>query len=111
MDRLDELIAQGVEMKNMESGEPLSTIRERVKSANVYFGAAPMAEALAQGANIVVTGRCTDTGLALAPMIHEFGWSMSDWDRLSAGTVAGTHHRMRRADDGRQLPGGLADDP
>jgi hypothetical protein len=89
MDKLDELIAQGVELKNMESGEPLSTIRDRVKSANVYFGAWPMAEALAQGAHIVVTGRCTDTGLALAPMIHEFGWSMSDWDKLAAGTVAG----------------------
>lgn len=89
LDKLDELIAQGVELKNMESGEALSTIRDRVKSANVYFGAAPMAEALAQGANIVVTGRCTDTGLTLAPLIHEFGWSLNDWDKMAVGTVAG----------------------
>jgi hypothetical protein len=89
MDRLDELIAQGIELKNMDTGEPLSTIRDRVASANVYFGAAPIAEALGQGAQIVVTGRCTDTGLTLGPMIHEFGWKLDDWDKVAAGTIAG----------------------
>jgi hypothetical protein len=89
MDSLDELIAQGVELKNMDTGEPLSTIRDRVTSANVYFGAAPIAEALKQGAQIVVTGRCTDTGLTLGPMIYEFGWKLDDWDKISAGTIAG----------------------
>src|SRR4051794_5081153 len=73
MGRLDDLIANGISLKNMDTGEPLSTIRDRVQSANVYFGAWPIAEALGQGAQIVVTGRCTDTGLALGPMIHEFG--------------------------------------
>jgi hypothetical protein len=89
MDKLDEFIARGVELKNMETGEPLSTIRGRVQSANVYFGAFPVAEALGRGAQIVITGRVTDTGLALAPMIHEFGWKRDDWDKLSAGTIAG----------------------
>jgi len=89
MDRLDELIAQGVELKNMDTGDPLSMIRDRVASANVYFGAAPIAEALKQGAQIVVTGRCTDTGLTLGPMIHEFGWRLDDWDKIAAGTIAG----------------------
>lgn len=89
MGRLDELIARGIELKNMETGEPLSIIRDRVQSANVYFGAAPMAAALDQGAQIVITGRCTDTGLTLGPLIHEFGWSLEDWDRMAAGTVAG----------------------
>lgn len=89
MDKLDELIAQGVELKNMDTGESLSTIRDRVTSANVYFGAAPIAEALGQGAQIVVTGRCTDTGLALAPMIYEFGWKLDDWDKIATGTIAG----------------------
>lgn len=89
LDRLDDLLAQGIALENMESGAPLAAIRDRVKSANVYFGAAPLAEALAQGAQIVVTGRCTDTGLTLAPLIHEFGWSLEDWDKLAAGTVAG----------------------
>ncbi len=89
MDRLDEFIANGIGLENMETGEPLSVIRDRVASANVYFGAAPIAEALAAGANIVVTGRCTDTGLTLGPMIHEFGWKLDNWDRMSAGTIAG----------------------
>jgi hypothetical protein len=89
MDRLDELIAQGVELKNMDTGEPFSTIRDRATSANVYFGAAPIAEALKQGAQIVVTGRCTDTGLTLGPMIYEFGWKLDDWDKIAAGTIAG----------------------
>lgn len=86
---LDELIANGIGLENMESGEPLSTVRDRVQSANVYFGAGPMAEALRQDADIVITGRCTDTGLALAPMLHEFGWSMNDWDKIAVGTIAG----------------------
>lgn len=89
MGRLDDFIARGIELKNMDTGEPLSQIRAEVQSANVYFGAFPVAEALAQGAEIVITGRVTDTGLALAPMIHEFKWKPDEWDRLSAGTIAG----------------------
>jgi hypothetical protein len=89
MSRLNELIDRGVELNNMETGEPLSAIRAHVQSANVYFGAFPVAEALAKGAQIVITGRVTDTGLALAPMIHQFGWKIDDWDRLAAGTIAG----------------------
>lgn len=89
MDRLDDYLARGVALKNMETGEPLSAIRDHVQSANVYFGAWPVVEALAKGAEIVITGRCTDTGLALAPMIYEFNWRADDWDKLSAGTIAG----------------------
>jgi len=89
MERLDELIAKGIGLKNMETGEPLSTIRNQVRSANVYFGAAPIAEALDRGAQIVVTGRCTDTGLTLGPLIHEFKWGLQEWDKIAAGTVAG----------------------
>ena len=55
----------------------------------MYFGAAPVVDALRMGSHITVTGRCTDTGIALAPMVHEFGWSLDDWNRLSAGTIAG----------------------
>ena len=87
--RLDEFLERGVELRNMDTGEPLSTVRERVQSANVYLGAWPMVEALRGGAQVVVTGRATDTGLTLAPLIHEFGWRADDWDRLSAGTIAG----------------------
>jgi hypothetical protein len=89
LDKIDELLEAGVPLKHMESGEALSTIRDRVMSANVYFGAAPIAEALGQGAQIVVTGRTTDTGLTLGPFIHEFGWALNDWDKIAAGTIAG----------------------
>ena len=73
----------------MDTGEPLSTVRERIQSANAYLGAWPMVEALNRGAQVVITGRATDTGLTLAPLVHEFGWGKTDWDRLSAGTIAG----------------------
>ncbi|MGA9996244.1 MAG: acyclic terpene utilization AtuA family protein, partial [Pyrinomonadaceae bacterium] len=87
--RIDELLARGVELRNMDTGEPLSHVRERIQSANAYLGAWPMVEALGRGAQVVITGRATDTGLTLAPIIHEFGWGLTDWDKLSAGTIAG----------------------
>jgi len=87
--QLDALLARGVELKNMETGEPLSKVREQIQSANVYLGAFPVAETLDRGADIVITGRVTDTGLALAPMIHAFGWKEKEWDLLAAGTIAG----------------------
>ena len=87
--RLDELTAAGEELRNMDTGAPLSSVRARVSSANVYLGAFPIAEALALGAQIVITGRGTDPGLVLGPMIHEFGWKPADFDLLAAGTIAG----------------------
>ncbi|HTX99976.1 MAG TPA: acyclic terpene utilization AtuA family protein [Bacteroidota bacterium] len=87
--KLDDLLGDGIELAHMETGAPLSSVRERVISANVYFGAMPIARALEQGAAVVVTGRTTDTGLTLAPMIAEFGWRPNDWNKMAAGTVAG----------------------
>uniref|UniRef100_A0A832MJB9 DUF1446 domain-containing protein n=1 Tax=Eiseniibacteriota bacterium TaxID=2212470 RepID=A0A832MJB9_UNCEI len=89
MDRLGELAAAGVTLDRMDDGAAFSAIRDRVSSANAYYGAWPVVEALRGGAQIVVTGRCTDTGITLAPMIHAFGWAPDDWDRLAAGIVAG----------------------
>jgi hypothetical protein len=89
MPRIDELLERGIELRNMDTGEPLSTVRDRIQSANAYLGAWPMVEALNRGAQVVITGRATDTGLTLAPMIHEFGWGETDWNLLSAGTIAG----------------------
>ena len=89
MDRLDDLIARGHPLANLETGEPLGMVRERVQSANAYLGARPLVEALAQGAHVIVAGRTTDTALTYAPMIHEFGWKRDDWDRIAAGIVAG----------------------
>ncbi|HJX90406.1 MAG TPA: acyclic terpene utilization AtuA family protein [Pyrinomonadaceae bacterium] len=89
MSRLDEFLDSGIELRNMDTGEPLSSVRDRIQSANVYLGAWPMVDALNRGAQVVVTGRVTDTGLTLAPLIHEFGWQANDWDRMSSGTIAG----------------------
>ncbi|MCB9211291.1 MAG: DUF1446 domain-containing protein [Ignavibacteriales bacterium] len=88
-DRIDELISDGEELKNLETGESIVSVKDKLLSANVYLGAAPIVEALSKGADIVITGRTTDTGLTLAPMIYEFGWSMNDYNLMSAGTVAG----------------------
>jgi hypothetical protein len=87
--RLDELIAGGHALRDMETGRPLGDIRDRVLSANAYLGMTPIVQALRGGADVVVTGRVTDTGLTLGPIFHEFGWSPEDWDKVAAGTVAG----------------------
>ena len=89
MDSLDDLIAAGHGLRHMETGAPLSTIRDRVAAANAYLGAEPIIEALEQEADIVVAGRSTDTALTYAPLMHEFGWDADDWDRLAHGVVAG----------------------
>ncbi|HEX8984548.1 MAG TPA: acyclic terpene utilization AtuA family protein [Bryobacteraceae bacterium] len=87
--RIGELLHSGEELRNLDTGAPLTGIRDRVLSANAYLGAFPLAEALATGASVVVSGRCADAALALAPMIHQFGWRENDWDLLAAGVVAG----------------------
>lgn len=75
-------------------------------SANAYLGAAPIVEALGQGADIVVTGRVADPSLTLGPLIHAFGWAEDDWHRLGQGTMAG--HLL---ECGAQVTGGYFADP
>jgi hypothetical protein len=87
--RVDDLIASGHPLVHMETGEPLATVRDRVLSANAYIGSTPIVEALGRGAQVVITGRSTDTALTMAPLRHEFGWAPDDWDRLAAGIIAG----------------------
>lgn len=87
--RIDDLLERGIELRNMDNNQPLSDVRDRIQSANAYLGAWPIVEALNGGAQVVITGRATDTGLTLAPMVHEFGWAEDDWNRLASGTVAG----------------------
>lgn len=74
------------EVREMWTGEPLPA---QLLTANAYLGAFPIAQALDAGADIVVTGRCADSALALGPLIHEFGWRHDDWDLLAAGSLAG----------------------
>ena len=87
--RLQEFLDNGVEINSMDTGEPLSGILDKVQSANVYLGAQPLVEALDKGAQIIVGGRLTDTGLTLAPLMHEFGWNFDNWDQVATGTIAG----------------------
>jgi hypothetical protein len=87
--RLAEFQSNGLHLSNMDTGERLDEVHTKFLSANVYFGAGPIVEALRLGAQIVVTGRTTDTALTLAPMMHEFGWANDDWNKLAGGIVAG----------------------
>ena len=99
MPRLD---AVATHLNHLDSGEPLATIRDRVVSANAYLGAQPIAEALAAGASIVITGRVADASLTVGPVVHEFGWNFGDLDKLASATVAG--HLI---ECGAQATGGL----
>jgi hypothetical protein len=100
--RLDGLLAAGHTLNHLDTGEPIDAIRSRIVSANAYLGARPIAEALALGAAVVVTGRVADASLTLGPLAHEFGWRSDDWDRLAVGTTAG--HLI---ECGAQATGGL----
>ena len=86
---VDTLMVKGAAFTNMDDGRAFSTVRPQIQAANVYFGAAPVVKALAWNPDIIITGRVTDTGITLAPMIHEFGWALSDFDKLASGIVAG----------------------
>ena len=90
----------------MEFDGTIKQLGNRLLSANAYLGAEPMAQALAAGADIVITGRASDPALFLAPMIHAFGWAMDDWNLLGQGTVAG--HLLECAG---QITGGYFADP
>jgi hypothetical protein len=100
--RLDDLLAQGHPFTNLDTGGPLSIIRDRLVSINAYLGCQPIVSALQQGADVVITGRVADASLTLGPAVYEFGWPWDDWDRLAAGTVAG--HLI---ECGAQVSGGL----
>lgn len=99
--RIPELTAAGHAMTNMDDGRPLSDIQDKLLSANAYIGAFAVADCLAAGAQIVIAGRVTDPALVGGPMIHEFGWSPEDYDKLAASTVAG-----HIAECGAQCTGG-----
>jgi hypothetical protein len=89
-----------------ESGDEVSAYAPRIVSANAYLGAQPIVDALAAGADIVLTGRVADPSLFTAPLIHAFGWQMDDWNRLGQATVIG--HLLECAG---QVTGGYFADP
>jgi hypothetical protein len=87
--RITELRKQGVDLKNMETDQELADYADRVLSANAYFGALPVVRALEFDPDVVLSGRVTDTGITLAALIHEFGWSSDDYDKLAHGILGG----------------------
>jgi hypothetical protein len=118
--RLEELLSQGCEFKNLDTGQPLSALldagslssqskipnpKSKIVSANAYLGARPIVDALAAGARIVITGRVADASLTVGPAMHEFGWKWDHWDRLAAASVAG--HLI---ECGAQVTGGYSVD-
>ena len=111
MGRLDDFIARGVELKNMETGEPLSAIRAQVQSANVYFGAFPVAEALAQGAQIVITGRVHRYRPGARADDSRIWMEGRRLGQARRGNHRRPHRGMRRAMHRRKLPGGLGNHP
>jgi hypothetical protein len=100
--RLDGLLAAGHPLTNLDTGESLTAVRDRVVSANAYLGARPIVDALRLGASVVITGRVADASLTVGPALHEHGWGWDDLDRLGAATVAG--HLI---ECGAQATGGL----
>lgn len=89
-----------------ETGEPLSQLPGEIVSANVYLGVEGILKALEQGADVVITGRVSDPAIFMAPIIHEFGWALDDWDRLGKGTMIG--HLL---ECGGQVTGGYYAEP
>jgi hypothetical protein len=87
--RIDELHAAGEPLAHLDTGADIAAVRSRLVFANAYLGAKPIADALAQGADIVLTGRVADAALFLGPLVHEFGWAWDDWGRLAQGLTVG----------------------
>jgi len=100
--RLDDLLAAGESFRNFDTGCAFADVRSKIASANAYLGAAGIVDALAQGSQIVITGRVADASLTVGPAVHEFAWSWNDWDRLAAASVAG--HLI---ECGAQMTGGM----
>ena len=97
---------EGQPLPLMDSSETLDSLGTSIISANAYIGVEGIVRALAEGADVVITGRVSDPALFLAPLVYEFGWAMDDWDRLGKGTLVG--HLLECAG---QVTGGYFADP
>ncbi len=102
LDQIPDWLESGVDLDNLETGEPLTNVVDRLVAANVYLGARPIAECRSAGSRVVISGRVADASLTVGPVAARFGWSWDDWDRLAGATVAG--HLI---ECGAQATGGL----
>ena len=88
-DEVTDIMRAHPELPLMEDAAPLESLLPRMASANAYLGADVVAHGFATGADLVITGRVADPALFLGPMLHAFGWSYDDWQKLAYGTLAG----------------------
>ncbi len=105
-DVLSVLLERGLDLPLIDSPLRLGDIREQVVSANAYLGAEALLPALKTNAPVILTGRVADPALFLAPLVHEFGWALDDWNRLGRGVAVG--HLLECA---AQVTGGYFADP
>jgi len=89
MGKIDELLASGVAFDNMDDVGDFTQIKDKIVNANVYFGHEPTLACLEEGADVVITGRSTDSALFLSPIMHELNWAANDWNNLARGIMAG----------------------
>lgn len=89
MPHLENIESEGVSLEHWETGESIDSVRDRLLFANAYIGAKPLVEALRMGADVVISGRTTDTAQFLAPLLYEFNWQEDDWDCLASGVFMG----------------------
>lgn len=87
--RLPEMMKQGIAFNNMDDVGDFNEIKDKIVNANVYYGHEPIVECLKQEADMVITGRATDSALFLSPMMYEFGWAPDDYDNLARGIMTG----------------------
>lgn len=99
-------LVRGGEHAFLERPGTVASLGTSIRSANAYMGVGGIVEALRGGADVVITGRVGDPALFVAPLVHEFGWALDDWDRLGKGTVVG--HLLECAG---QITGGYFADP
>ncbi len=111
MPHLADFAGRCIEFRHFDTGAPQGEIPGTITSANVYFGAFPIADALTLGADIVLTGRVNDAALALGPAIHEFGWRADQYDLLARGTIAGHLLECGGQASGGNFNGGWQDVP
>jgi hypothetical protein len=102
LDRLAAIRDAGCRLENLDTGQSLGELKSPIVSANAYLGAQPIAQSLAEGSRLVITGRVADASLTVGPAIAEFAWSWDDWNRLAGASVAG--HLI---ECGAQMTGGL----
>ncbi|MFM8574400.1 MAG: acyclic terpene utilization AtuA family protein [Limnohabitans sp.] len=105
-DVLKRLLTDGLDLPLIDSDAPLSSLQDRLISANAYLGADALLPALQTDAQVILCGRVADPALFLAPLMHHFGWAATDWPQLGQGILVG--HLLECAG---QITGGYFADP